>query len=252
MIRSLTVTACLFLTGVVTLACSSDEADKFGSSDAFCAAKAEAECNNLAASCGATVEVCKQKRTSVCTSAAAAASGQGRSYRANAAQPCVDKVNEVYAAKAITSAQEKSVTEVCERVFGGVRTKNQACVNTFECEGSLICDLTVCTEKSDTKIGEACNNPGQRCQTDSYCQLQGVNKFCVAANKENETCAADSPCIESLRCVNRCIPKVTVGNPCDEDSNCAEEAPYCDTALKKCRPKYQAGTAACRDYGSTL
>jgi len=251
MIRTiLTIVAC---GGVIALAaCSSSEEDAFSSSDAFCAAKADAECNNLAASCGTTVDTCKRVREDACKSAAARATGAGRAYRANAAQPCIDKVNEAFSAKVVDPKKEAESVDLCERVFGGTKAKNAACANTFECEGALVCDRDVCSDKKETQLGEPCNNPGQVCVAGAYCQQQGQNRFCVEKKKLDEICTAEAPCNESLRCVNRCVALVAVGQPCDKDSDCAAEAPYCDGATKKCRIKYQAGTQACRDFGSTL
>ena len=108
--------------GIVALvACSSDAADKFGSSDSFCTAKAESECKNLAKKCGAAEDACKTKRVAACNNAAAAAANQGRSYRPNAVQDCIDKIDEVYKdnANTVTAEGEKAVVVVCERAFGG-------------------------------------------------------------------------------------------------------------------------------------
>lgn len=252
MIRNLlTLVACGGLVALV--ACSgSDEDEAFSTSSAFCTAKAEAECKNLAGTCGATEELCKPKRTDACNTAATAATGTGRAYRANAAQGCIDKVNAAFSPKVIDPAKETEANEACERVFGGTKAKNAACASTFECDGALVCDRGVCADKSATALGEACNNPGQVCAAGSYCQQQGQNKFCVEKKKVGEICTAEAPCKEDLRCVNSCVARVASGGACDKDEECAAEAPYCDPAAKKCRPKYQAGTQACRDYGGTL
>jgi hypothetical protein len=244
--------------GIALFACSSDDAsEKFGSSDSFCAAKAEAECTHLAAACGASADACKSKRTTVCTDGAKASAAQGRNYKSSAAQDCIDKVNSVYEGKGIglTATKELEVTTTCDRVFGGTKAEKEACGATFECSGSLICD-GVCIAQETVSKGGGCANAGQVCETGTYCQASGGTgkRFCVEKNTLDETCGADAPCVESLRCVNRCIAKVTVGNPCDKDEECADEAPYCDltTMPRKCRPKYQAGTAICKDFGSTI
>jgi hypothetical protein len=239
------------LGGVVALfACSSSEDSEFSSSDSFCAAKADTECKHLALSCGVTVDQCKSKRTNLCNGGAATAAGQNRQYRANAARPCIDKTDEVFKEKVILPEKEAEVLEVCDRVFGGTLAKNAPCEISLQCEGSMICDRGVCADKLATKLGEACNNPGQVCEKGSFCTLQGQNKFCVAKKKLSEICTAESPCAEDLRCVNSCVPRVTVGGKCDNDGECAPEAPYCDAAKKTCLPKYQAGTAACKEYGA--
>lgn len=243
--------------GVVALvACSSDPDEKFGSSDSFCSSKAEAECNNLAKQrCGATVEACKAKRVTACTTAASAATGAGRSYRANAAQACIDKINEVYkdGAATVTAETEAEATKVCDRVYGGSKKEKEPCATTFECEGSLVCD-GICVAQSTVKIGGGCANAGEICETGSYCQPQGGRKFCVAKNTLDENCGPDNPCIEALRCSTRCVAKVANGGACDRDDECGDGAAYCDltSTPRKCRPKYESSTPACKEFGSPL
>jgi hypothetical protein len=251
-IRSLlTLIAC---GGVVALvACSSAEPDKFGSSEAYCTARAETECKNLAKKCGATEEACKAKRVSTCNNASAAAANQGRSYRPNAVQDCLDKIDAVYkdGANSVTPDGEKEAAAVCERVFGGSKKERETCAQTYECDGALICD-GVCITKETVGKGSGCANAGQVCDKGLYCQATGSKKFCVDKNKENDACGVDNPCIETLRCVNRCIPKVSVGQPCDTDDECGDAAPFCDLSStpKKCRPKYESTSSACKEFGS--
>jgi hypothetical protein len=246
----------LFALGGLALACSSTPEDKFASSDQFCTAKAEAECNNLAKPCGAGVDACKAKRVAACNSAATAAAGQGRSYRSNAVQDCLDKINSVFTNSAVnvTPDSDASVVGVCERVFSGSKAEREPCANTFECGGALICD-SICSVQATVALNGGCANAGQLCDKGLYCQGTGKSSVCVARNKLGGACGATNPCLETLRCVaGSCADRVTVGSACDSDSDCAADAPLCDltTTPKKCRPKYQAGTSACKDYGSTL
>jgi hypothetical protein len=240
--------------GVVALvACSSnDTEDKFASSGSFCVEKAAAECANIAAACGATEAVCKDKRTNLCNTAASAATAQGRDYRANAAQDCLDKINEIFKEKVITAEGDGDVTKTCDRVYGGSKTANTPCAKSFECEGALICDRGICIAEESVALKGQCNNAGQVCDKGTYCQAQGGTKFCVEKNKLGDTCGPDAPCLESLLCDKVCKAKVAVGEACTVDEECAPEAPYCDTLQHKCRPKYQAGTAVCKEYGSQL
>lgn len=244
--------------GVVALvACTSSLSDdKFGSSDSFCSAKAEAECMQLAKKCGApTVEACKTKRTSTCNSAAGAATATGRGYRSSAAQACIDSINDTYKDNAanVTPDTEVASAKVCDRVFRGSKKERESCSNTFECEGSLICD-SVCATEQAAKQGEGCGNAGQVCEKGTYCQDQGGKKFCNPKNKEGDTCTSTSPCIETLRCVNHCVAKVVIGQPCSTDDECSVDAPLCDQASspKKCRIKYESTTAACKEFGSSI
>ncbi len=239
--------------GIVALvACSSTEEDKFASSDSFCSSKAEAECNGLAQKCGATVDACKTERTALCKTGVVTAQGQGRTYKAGKVQDCLDSINNTYrnGATSVTQEAETTTDAVCARVLGGSKAELQACTNTYECDGSLVCDKGVCAPEEKVAMGKQCNNAGQVCESGSYCQQQGATKFCNAKNALAAVCSADAPCAETLRCLTgHCAERVTAGQPCDNDGECGAAAPYCDTATKKCRPKYESTSAACQDFG---
>jgi hypothetical protein len=251
----LTVVALLLPAGLVGLvACTSTaDEDKFGSTDQFCAAKAEALCNNLALKCGASVDACKAKQVSLCSAAASAATGQGRPYKSGAVQDCLDKINEVYGDMAIhaTPTTEADATDVCDRVFRGSKAVMTPCANTFECDGSLICD-GVCATKEIVALMGGCGNAGQVCDDATYCQPLGGKMFCVAKKADGDICGMADPCVDTDRCVNHCVAKVTVGQPCDNDGECAVQAPYCDlmSSPKVCRPKFESSSSACKDYGA--
>lgn len=236
------------------VACSTTAEDKFASSDSFCASKAETLCNNLALKCGASVDACKTKQASICNAAASTAISLGRAYKSGAVQDCLDKLNEVYGDQAIhaTPTTEADAADVCDRVFRGSKPLMTPCANTFECDGSLICD-GVCATKEIVALMGGCGNAGQVCDDTTYCTPLGGKNFCVAKKVEGDICdAMTSPCNAADRCVNHCIPKVTVGQDCSSDAECANEAPYCDlTSMPhQCRPKYESRNPACKDYGA--
>jgi hypothetical protein len=241
--------------GVVALfACSSDTDDKYGDTNSFCAAKADAECQQLAAGCGASIDGCKSIRTSACTSSIPA----GRTYTSAKAQECLDKITAVYSKRSFSSAEEKDVNNVCGRVFAGNVNKNAACQTDFDCISDFVCDKGVCATLSAKSKGDPCANPGEVCSSDSYCANQGANKFCVAKNPINHTCDKDNPCEDTLRCIvgagaanGSCQPKLNPSDKCDADIECPEATtpPYCDPKQKKCLPKYGLGTASCGDFG---
>ena len=155
----------------------------------------------------------------------------------------------------MTPTTEAEAVKFCDRVFGGSKVERDPCANTFECSGDLICD-GVCAKEETVALNGGCGNAGQKCDKDTYCQLQGGKQFCVARNKAGDNCDTKAaPCIDSLRCVNQCKPRVAFGEACDNDGECATTAPsYCDLTSKprKCRPKYESSTPTCHEYGSTL
>jgi hypothetical protein len=246
----LTLIAFGSLTALV--ACSSDdEVDKFASTDAFCDARADAYCTGLRARCGSSQEACKATQVTKCKSDAAAASGQGRSYRSGSAQACIDSINSTYTAtgSAPTPSAEAVTTAVCERVFSGAKQEADQCAQTYECQGALICDKSVCITESKVSGKAQCNNAGQTCETGRYCAQQGETKFCIEKGALDATCDANTaPCNETLRCVTgRCVARVTVGNPCNSDGDCGVDASFCDPTGKTCKPKYESSSSACRE-----
>jgi hypothetical protein len=242
--------------GIVALvACSADTTDdKYGDTGSFCAAKADAECQQLAAGCGASVDSCKTIRTSTCTNAVPG----GRTYTSSKAQACIDKITAVYSKKSFTADEEKDVQNLCGRVFAGSVQKNQACQSDFDCAGDMICDKGVCGDKAVKNTDDGCNNPGEVCNTDAYCGNRGNLKFCIAKNQQDANCDKDNPCLDTLRCIigsgvtnGTCKPKLNPGDPCDTTDQCpaATTPAYCDSKQKKCLPEYGLGTQSCVDYG---
>ena len=233
------------------VACSSSDAGPYASSDEYCSARATAECNGLAKSCGTSLDACNKARVSVCTDANSAALAQGRSYHSENVQACLDSINSTFKDNLAdyTPDEETATNTICDRVYIGSKQQNDTCANTYECSGDLICDKTVCAIKNVVALKGGCNNPGDVCDTGAYCQQQGQLKFCVAENTTGQTCSADAPCTEDLRCVNTCVARVPAGGACDTDDSCGVNAPYCDPSTKKCRPKYQSDEAVCQPYG---
>lgn len=241
-----------FSSGLALVACGGEDrpAEKYPTSDAFCAAKAAAECAAVAASCSVTDERCKDVRKSACNTAAGAATGQGRTYRASNAEACITKTSEVYASRTIDSAKEAAFDEACERVFAGSKKLSEACVQKYDCEGSIICDTDkgFCAQPVSKKEREPCNNPGDICGTGLYCQPNGASNFCATKNKLGESCNATMPCLEDLRCNGTsCVVLEAAGEPCDSNDQCSTG--FCN-ADRKCQAKqYASETGTCKDFG---
>jgi hypothetical protein len=249
--------SCAAAVALTTLAaCSTDAtSDKYPDASSFCSAKADAECQNLAPGCNATVDGCKSLRTTACTTAG---SSSGRSYTPSLAQACIDKVNAVYAKKSFTADDEQQVTDACERVFAGAAAKNAPCKIDYDCQGQMICDKGVCGDKLVRNQGEGCNNPGEVCGSDAYCGNQGSLKFCLPRNPSGHTCDVNNPCLSTLRCLigngamnGSCAALENPGDPCDADTDCSAltTPPYCDPTKRQCLPKYGLGTKSCADFG---
>lgn len=237
---------------ILVAACGDDEPTaKYPSPDSFCAAKAAEECKVVAAACAVADDTCRSTRTSACQAAAGAATSQGRTYRAENAEACIARTTAVYADRVIDPAKEEAFVEACERVFTGTKKKNEACSNEYDCEGTLVCDLDkkLCSVKVEKKLDEPCNNPGDICGKNLYCQARGAVKFCTAKNKLGETCnEVDAPCEDNIRCnATTCIAKNGAGEACDSNNECVSG--FCD-GDKKCRARtYASETGTCKDFG---
>src|SRR5262249_45067581 len=93
-IRSRTAMA---FAALAVAACSSSPGPTYPSVDAFCNAKAQAECQ-VAAKCAVTMSSCMTARLSACsTTAIQATQSLGRSYVADNADACVDAAQHAFA-----------------------------------------------------------------------------------------------------------------------------------------------------------
>lgn len=230
---------------VVLVACGGDdEGEKYPDVNAFCEAQAKEVCAGIATPCAIADSRCNDSGKSFCL-----ASASGKTYRAEAADACVTKTHDLYGQRTITRDQQKELTDVCGRVFGGTKKANEPCQANSDCESNLVCGgAGFCGTKSDKNEGDPCNNPGDTCSSDTYCAGEG-NKTCQKKKGLNDLCGATQPCQDDLRCAGTCKPKMDPQQPCDVDDDCVDTAPYCDPTQKKCLPKYSPGTQACRDYG---
>lgn len=238
--------------GIALIACGEDEpAAKYPSVDSFCAAKAAEECKVVSPICAITDQVCNARRTDACKSAANAALAQGRVYTAAKADACIAKTTEAYKDRVVDPVKEEALKEACERVFTGVKKLSEPCTSLYECEGSLVCDLDkgpVCATKVEKKKDEPCNNPGDICNKGLYCQQRGSVKFCTDKNRLDESCnPKDAPCMEDLRCTNKCVPLQKAGEPCDTNDECVTR--LCNADRKCGARQYPSETGTCKDFG---
>jgi hypothetical protein len=216
--------------GITSLACSSNAADKYPTTESFCAAKAVEECQ-IVSLCAVSLDACKQTRAGLCNAAAVTATSTSRKYTPGNAQACIDKMHTLYGTKGslIIPADLDAADQVCEHVFSGTVANNAACTTSFDCAStSSICDKGLCGPKTDKKLGDGCANAGEVC-TDglSFCSKTTPN-VCVASKKAGEACDANDPCTSGLRCDVTCQSTFVTGQACKADSDCAASAPFCD------------------------
>ena len=200
----------------------------------FCDDKATAECDGVASRCLATDTACKAARVTACNAFVAAVQNPTtRPFQSDKITDCINKTKDVYKKATITPADRATMDAACQRVFSGVKVKNDPCVSDYECDTSLFCDISlaapVCASKSTVASMDFCNNPGETCPTGQYCAA-GASRMCMARATMGLACAT-VPCLETLRCTaaGTCAEKVVLAGACTADSDCATTAPYCDT-----------------------
>jgi hypothetical protein len=251
MIRSTLKTLCFlgFTSAVAVIACGDDEvSEKYPSADAFCAGKADAECKAGAEVCGATIDACKAKRTSICQSAAGTATGRGGTYRPQNAEKCINETSALYESKVVDLTKEKAVAKTCAQVFSGTKKEKENCTDTLECESPLICSLNRCSKEVPKAIDEPCNNPGDTCPADAYCGPRGGTNECIRKNDVGDLCGESTPCLDTLRCLapGGCEERLDPGVSCDKNTDC--KSGFCDPGGKKCAAKLVPGEAGCADF----
>lgn len=250
------------LSGAAVMACSSTTTDKYPTYDSMCTDVAAQECQ-VASTCLVTTDACTTARKTICLSnASAAISSGGRSYTAGRAEDCVNKTRDTYKKSPITPKDLADLADTCGRVYAGSKQKGDACTSNYDCTGSMICDKSHCADKVQKNKGDGCANPGEVCETGTYCASSGDVKICTPKLDLGGACDATKPCLETARCENgTCTARVGIGQSCsttrdatDPNADCSSAAPYCDTAAGSlCAPglSFAAKAPDCSAYGGT-
>jgi hypothetical protein len=260
------------LVAALAVGCMAKKSAPYPDVTSFCDAKAEAECQ-IAMTCLIPPDQCKVTRAADCNSDAMTATANGtgsRKYTQDNAQACIDALNSAYgngntSVSFATLEGKGSIADICGRVFSGNSSMNQPCQSSYDCTGDLICapvmpgsTSLVCAASVTVKEGEFCATPGSTCATDSYCALPsaGAAYECEVAQSEDQTCdPVTEPCVSADRCVSAgtgqaCEPRVSLGQACQSNDDCAPGAPYCDPYVNKCTPgqSFAAGAADCAGF----
>ncbi len=248
----------LAISGAGVAACTTTAADKYPTYDAMCTDVAAQECQ-VAGICLVATSDCTAARKKVCLAGASAAITAGRAYSAGKAEDCVNKTHDTYGKSPVTPTALADLANTCGRVYGGTKAKGDICTSSYDCTGSLVCDKSHCGDKVDKKKGDGCANPGETCESGTYCADSAGVKICTPKIALGGTCdATNTPCIESARCQSAvCQPRVGIGGTCnpgqtDPNADCAPEAPYCDAAVgNRCAQglSFGGGAADCSLFG---
>jgi hypothetical protein len=239
-------------------ACAAKKPAPFPDVASFCSSKAQAECQ-VASTCLIDTTDCEAQRASLCNTDAMQAMASGtRKYTQANAQPCIDAVTSAYGNghTSVTYAQlvgPGSLTDVCERVFSGNASMDEACQSSYDCTGSLVCapampgtfadggsGSLVCAPVVQVPEGQFCATPGSTCAADTYCALPATGSAyeCQPAMTIGQPCSSTAPCVSTARCETSsgvtgqtCAARAKLGEACQTSEDCDPSAPYCDPYL---------------------
>ncbi|HEY2904040.1 MAG TPA: hypothetical protein VGL59_25860 [Polyangia bacterium] len=223
----------------------------------FCAQVATKECQVVNKCAILDMNACLTARKAVCMDQVTQRQVAPRVFRAANISACVNQVNAVYSTNGtIMPSQIDMMNDACEYVFQGDVKESSPCSVKYDCTGTLICDKTLCAKKVVKNLNDLCGNPGEICNTGSYCSMMGSVYKCVAKHMVDEACDNDTnPCLESLRCLaGKCAARAAAGAACTSDDDCATAVPYCDPYTgNKCDLglSFGGGAAACAAFGGT-
>lgn len=249
----------MLASGIALIACSSsDDSEKYPSVDSFCTAKATAECNAPSvATCGVTSAACQTARKAACNTAAAAATGQGRVYTPSNVEACLTATDTAYRNPTV-AADLTARDDACNRVFSGTKGKSVACTSEYDCQGTLVCDLSKnpnggnCADKVAKGLNDPCTDPGDICATGTYCSGSGTAFFCAADRNIGEACTPTLPCDSTKAFCNSptsgtCTALGNTGDACTSDTNCATT--FCNANSKCAARQFPSEKGVCADFG---
>jgi len=225
--------------------------------DTFCTDYASKECQ-VVSKCGLPdMSACTAVRKTKCLGDVAQRQTATRVFKTSNISACLNQVNNVYSTNGtIPVAKLDQMDDACQYVFQGSVKANSPCTIKYDCDGTMICDKGLCANKVVKNLNDLCGNPGEICNTGSYCQQMGAVYKCVAKHMASEACDVDTnPCLEALRCLNgTCQARADSGGACTSDDDCATAVAYCDPYIgNKCDTglTFGGGAAACAAFGGS-
>lgn len=242
--------------GVVTaLAAACQREDAATTVEAFCADRAQAECERLQGPCALpALDVCVATRRRACAEWATVLNVGMHKFRSQRTRECLDKVRLTLGASVPVAAID-DVDATCARVFEGAATVNATCAYDFDCVSPLTCDGIkggLCSTRREVVSGGGCANPGEVCRAGEFCgplvTAQGTTLLvCTARSGLGAACSSARPCLETLRCLpdGACGPRLGIGNACASDDDCATS--FCDPYVRVCADglHFAPGSASC-------
>jgi hypothetical protein len=216
---------------------TAEQPPRFGDSGAYCAGRAQAECNDqVIAACAASgKDRCVASRQTACLNELPL----GKTYDAFKAQECVDSVAAAYADAKLAKNEIEAYRAACALVFDGTVVRNGACQIDTDCKQAdgLACVLAPGSASGTCQVPRAVQ-PGDKCDTsDALCAAGyhcDATKYCVVNAASTEPCSAALPCKPTLKCgaAGTCEPKVLDGSACTADGDCGSD--ICEPGVNLC------------------
>jgi len=227
------------LLAVVACAAPEDPAAQYADLTAFCAARAQAECNaQVVKQCGAKdQQTCVSKRGAACEKNVP----QGTVYVPAAAPACIKAVGAAYANGTITAAALDAMNEACAVVFSGPGPARAPCTVDLDCstKDGLRCLTPVgetggkCLAPSPVEPGGPCPGEADVCSDGYFCEPK--SRVCKAEGAVGDDCSPEyQPCQKGLICpgsifATTCQALKPAGVACAAASECSSN--LCDMAI---------------------
>lgn len=206
----------------------------FATEAGFCAALAEAECNDqVVTACFGSDEAALESDRSRCVSAREGeCNPQNLEYNSAAAEVCINARKAALADAQITRVEIKAAEEACLAVFSGGGASGATCSGHADCDtpAGLRCVVKPgaasgnCAEPTSIGGGSDCSASNAVCNDGFYCSAESGD-ICREQPAEGDDCSAAAPCAEGFKCSvatgGVCLAKGQGGDTCATGDDCA-------------------------------
>jgi hypothetical protein len=241
--------------GLSLAGCGSDTPSTTPTS--YCQQYALRVCEAVSPACLMPTADCSANRLANCAAQEQNAAAAGLGFIPANADACLGKVSAVYGklnqgSVALQPSDLQILNGVCDQVYRGSSSANQACSADADCRSNLVCDKGYCGIASMVGQGEGCANVGEYCPPGFYCGNPTGVYVCMSKVALNGACDGSLPCLEGLSCVGgTCGTPLDIGYACTSDQDCGSE--FCEPYAGKCAQdvRFANGSAACIAMGGT-
>jgi hypothetical protein len=263
--------------GIVASACSSSSSgnsNPYQTQSDFCAAVAQAECQETGDNnCSISVSQmqCVTWRTSQCMQGniilpLANSDTTSRTYTPGNAKACIDALNSAFNQVQIKYTdlfKSGGLVDTCEHVFVGNAGDGSGCHSDYDCtvSGEVCAPILgqatgACAKPTPKMLGEACADPGDECATSTYCAIPSGGSLpkCVASANTGAICSGSNQCVAADYCAtggtsSTCQVRVQSGGACTSTGDCDTNL-FCDPDVNQCKGSlgFVSGSPDCNGF----